>query len=110
MAWKSPGIWETSISSETGAMYRSVGIIYKFNEFNQSLSPGRGFKLAANGSNGSIILFISMFKNEPSEEIPSPKTIETFPVKMVKASIVKNARSEERRVGKECRSQWSEYH
>jgi len=49
--------------------------------------------LGANGAGKSTLLNLIMGKLEP-----------------IKGSCTRNGRSEERRVGKECRSRWSPYH
>ena len=36
--------------------------------------------------------------------------VETIPVETIETTVVGEERSEERRVGKECRSRWSPYH
>jgi len=42
---------------------------------------------------------------------PEARTsLEALKARNVRMGIISNARSEERRVGKECRSRWSPYH
>src|SRR3712207_7286607 len=61
------------------------------------------------------ILMTCRFLRSPSSESPAPLPAHcsgSWPVRaeMTAAAVVVLPRSEERRVGKECRSRWSPYH
>ena len=54
---------------------------------------------------GNTTFIVNSFFREKSDESIAVKL-----ERLMKADVQKEARSEERRVGKECRSRWSPYH
>ena len=51
-----------------------------------------------------------MFKTKNAKSVQKPKGITATTQSHLKIGEIKDNRSEERRVGKECRSRWSPYH
>ena len=59
----------------------------------------------------AAILFVGACNDDVDIQQSYPFSIETMPVpKKLKVGETAEIRSEERRVGKECRSRWSPYH
>ena len=58
-----------------------------------------------------MLNLINNYKKEIDKlQINNASELEDFRVKFISKKSVINDRSEERRVGKECRSRWSPYH
>ena len=66
-----------------------------------------GFELAGEASDGEMALPL-ILKSKPDLLITDIKM--PFMDGLTLCKLVKKERSEERRVGKECRSRWSPYH
>ena len=79
----------------------------KVNEFQKELEQYLGVKHVIPVGNGTDALQIALMALDlkPGDEVITP----TFTF-IATAEVVALLRSEERRVGKECRSRWSPYH
>ena len=75
-----------------------------------SILVGIGDKTPIDTYNGELVIYIGMISDGGSLKVyPSAKYASTLEIELYEV-VDKSSRSEERRVGKECRSRWSPYH
>src|SRR3712207_9055151 len=72
---------------------------------------GHWIDLAGRGSGHDVLYQLALFCFSPAYLREHPETIQEFLAEEMPDTVgFRGARSEERRVGKECRSRWSPYH
>ena len=69
-----------------------------------------GPNISAYAANGIIQPLAELTEEERNEYLPSIIEQGTVDDKLYALGVMESSRSEERRVGKECRSRWSPYH
>ena len=105
-AFRAPSIRELSESYVT-ATEAGAGVIYGNPNLKPETSVNEEVSVVYHhdsGANATVTLFNTDFKNKLTSHYtgnPDPLT---------GAKLYETTRSEERRVGKECRSRWSPYH